>query len=278
LSPAAFPGALFFLENVYVCADDAPAGNALNNVSHRRAMVQTTSYDFSPTGVFQPQAPAITAWRANGFGVGVPDPRVEDLIIDVPSEGRFHTACKVTDLGDGRFLYDYAVFNLNSDRSGSSLTVPIAPGTVVTNAGFHAPPYHSDEVYDNADWTITITPVAVTWNSPQTWTENPDSNALRWGTMYNFWFEADQPPATGNVTLGLFKPHTPQSVAWLARIPGGPPGRPGDLDGDGDIDLSDLAILLSDFGCQSPPCPGDVDADGDTDLSDLTVLLANYGR
>jgi hypothetical protein len=51
----------------------------------------------------------------------------------------------------------------------------------------------------------------------------------------------------------------------------------GDFDGDGDVDLSDLAFLLSDYGCAGGDCPGDIDGDGDTDLADLAILLANYG-
>ncbi len=51
---------------------------------------------------------------------------------------------------------------------------------------------------------------------------------------------------------------------------------PGDLDGNGDVDLDDLAVLLGDFGCASG-CAADVDGDGDTDLSDLALLLANFG-
>ncbi|RMF85688.1 MAG: hypothetical protein D6744_01040 [Planctomycetota bacterium] len=50
----------------------------------------------------------------------------------------------------------------------------------------------------------------------------------------------------------------------------------GDVDGDNDVDLTDLALLLSDFDCTGG-CVGDVDGDGDTDLSDLAVLLANFG-
>ena len=53
---------------------------------------------------------------------------------------------------------------------------------------------------------------------------------------------------------------------------------PGDLDGDGDVDLADLAALLSDYGCTGGGCPGDLDGDGDTDLADLATLLGNYGQ
>ena len=55
---------------------------------------------------------------------------------------------------------------------------------------------------------------------------------------------------------------------------------PGDLDGDGDTDHSDLGILLADWGCvgsEPEDCPGDLDGDFDTDHSDLGILLADWG-
>ena len=53
---------------------------------------------------------------------------------------------------------------------------------------------------------------------------------------------------------------------------------PGDINGDGIVDLADLAILLSNFG-SSPATPGDgdIDNDGDVDLADLAVLLSRFG-
>ncbi len=55
----------------------------------------------------------------------------------------------------------------------------------------------------------------------------------------------------------------------------------GDVDGDGDVDLNDLALLLAAYGT----CTGDANfnpnadfgGDGCVDLADLSVLLANYG-
>jgi hypothetical protein len=51
---------------------------------------------------------------------------------------------------------------------------------------------------------------------------------------------------------------------------------PGDLDGDGDTDQSDLGILLADWGCTSD-CVGDLNGDDDTDQADLGILLADWG-
>ncbi|MFO0838134.1 MAG: hypothetical protein U1D55_06365 [Phycisphaerae bacterium] len=50
---------------------------------------------------------------------------------------------------------------------------------------------------------------------------------------------------------------------------------PGDLDHDGDVDSSDLGILLAAW--RLTPA-GDLDGDGDTDEADLGILLANWGR
>lgn len=54
---------------------------------------------------------------------------------------------------------------------------------------------------------------------------------------------------------------------------------PGDLEPDGDVDLTDLATLLGHFGTLSggTAADGDMDGDGDVDLGDLTVLLSHFG-
>ncbi|RMF77929.1 MAG: hypothetical protein D6744_10715, partial [Planctomycetota bacterium] len=51
-----------------------------------------------------------------------------------------------------------------------------------------------------------------------------------------------------------------------------------DLDGSGEVDLTDLAVLLAHFG--ETPAPrenGDIDGDNEVSLADLALLLAHFG-
>jgi hypothetical protein len=56
-----------------------------------------------------------------------------------------------------------------------------------------------------------------------------------------------------------------------------PPQCPADLDDDGDVGASDLAILLGAWGPCSGTCPADLDDDGDVGASDLAILLGAWG-
>jgi hypothetical protein len=208
VDPNGNPGALYFVEGQYVTADDAVAGNGLNNVSYRQVTVNA-SLDLLLQGTTQEATPAIAAWSAN-------DPAVSLATAGVPGEGRFTVAFKTVDNGNGTWRYEVAIHNLNSDRSAQSLTVPIPPGTVVTNVGFHDVAYHSGEPYDGTDWPATVDTTAgfVRWSTTD-YATNPNANALRFGTMYNFWFDASAPPRPVTATVGLFKPGTPVSLDVL---------------------------------------------------------------
>ncbi len=54
---------------------------------------------------------------------------------------------------------------------------------------------------------------------------------------------------------------------------------PGDLDGDAEITLTDLSILLTNFGTEGGAYPADGDSDGNgaVDLIDLSQLLSEFG-
>jgi endo-alpha-N-acetylgalactosaminidase len=59
-------------------------------------------------------------------------------------------------------------------------------------------------------------------------------------------------------------------------------GIDGDVNGDGRVDLIDLAIVLASYGkCRGEPgYDGRADLDGDNciGLGDLAIVLANFGR
>lgn len=52
---------------------------------------------------------------------------------------------------------------------------------------------------------------------------------------------------------------------------------PGDTNGDGQVDITDVGNVLSDFGLTGPGLPGDVDGDNDVDVADLGTVLAAFG-
>jgi hypothetical protein len=129
------------------------------------------------------------------------DPAVQITNVDVANDGRFIIARRVTALGGGVWHYELAVHNLNSDRSGRGFTVDFPVGTAISNAGFHDVNYHSGELWDGADWAITINGDSINWATPFVAT----GNALRWGTAYTFWCDATA-AAESNKTIELFKP------------------------------------------------------------------------
>lgn len=223
LSPVNFPNALYFAEGVYVCSEETLA-TSMNNATYRRHTVANTggspTYNWTGVGTGQVGKGAIYAWKDHGLGANTSDPNVHIKEVDVPGEGRFVVAGKASSLGNGTWQYEYAVFNLNSHRSGGSFSIALPANAVVTNVFFHAPPYHSGEPYSNTPWTSERTSQGITWSSPESFAQNQNSNALRWGTMYNFAFTSDAPPAgaLGEATLGIFRPGTPSSV----QMPGIP--------------------------------------------------------
>src|SRR5205823_423456 len=144
---------------------------------------------------------AIQAWADN-------DSSVTLTTVSLPESGlvtRYWVGGRASDNGNGTWHYEYAVFNLNSNRAVGSFTVPVAPGVAVSNFGFHAPFYHSGEPYSNDIWSSIRTGSAASFSTTD-YASDPDANAIRWGTLYNFRFDASSAPTTGALTLGLFIP------------------------------------------------------------------------
>ena len=104
---------------------------------------------------------------------------------------------------------------------------------VLTGVKFHDVDYHSGEPYDGTDWTATRYIDKVAWKT-QTFGENVNANALRWGTLYNFRFNASTPPRIVNGTISLFKPGTPANVSVSLQAPSPPNASGGGTGGGGD--------------------------------------------
>ena len=271
LNPALNAGATYFAEGHYIHPQDAAYGTDDNNASYRGFTVGALSsgaYTLTLTGSTIQQKAAIEAWRAADAGVQLE-------YADVAGDGRFIVGCKATQNANGTWRYEYAVHNLNSDRSGRSFTVPIPAGVTVTNAGFKDIDYHSGDPYSGTDWTIAVNSGNVTWTGG-THSVSPNGNALRFATLYNFWFDATSGPSDQRGAIGLFKPGAagaPNSVEVALKAPA-PTGNPADLNGDGAVTGADLGLLLSNWGNAGQ---GDLNGDGSVNGADLGLLLSAWG-
>lgn len=67
------------------------------------------------------------------------------------------------------------------------------------------------------------------------------------------------------------------SASGVLTVNAAPDDCPEDLDGDGVVGLSDLSILLTNFGLPGGPADGDITGDGVIDLADLSALLTAFG-
>ena len=126
--------------------------------------------------------PAIMAWTGAIANLINPDPENDGLGL---------LGYKVTNPSAGVWHYRYAVYNANIDRAIQSFSVPLGSGVNVSNIGFHAPPQHPGFAHDGTrgdaglavpPWTPTQTANSLTWTT-ETFVQNPNANAIRWGTL-----------------------------------------------------------------------------------------------
>jgi hypothetical protein len=223
LNPTLNNGATYFAETQYVtpheyawCQTHPGECNMYNNASYRQFSVSggPTNYTFSAVGNTVRMKAAISAWGMAGATVNEVEP-------DPGKDGIWVMGYHVTNPSKGVWHYEYALYNQNLDRAIQSFSVPLQPGVNISNIGFHAPPQHpgwandgtqGDGGYSSAPWNVTQTADSITWNA-ETFAQNQNANAIRWGTLYNFRFDADQPPEKANAMVGYFKTGSPTTVA-----------------------------------------------------------------
>jgi hypothetical protein len=226
LDPSLNPGATYFAEAQYVtpheyswCQSHPGECNMYNNASYREFTVHggPTNFTFSGVGSTVRMQPAIMAWTGATVSQAEPDPGNDGIVF---------VGYKVTGPNAGLWHYEYAIYNQNLDRGIQSFEVifPLFPPFLLTDIEFHAPPQEpgwpndgtfNNQGYSSTPWTVTQAPNSITWNC-ETFAQNQNANAIRWGTLYNFRFDSSAPPELSTANIGFFKTGSPISVEILA--------------------------------------------------------------
>ncbi|MBK7874930.1 MAG: hypothetical protein IPJ77_04135 [Planctomycetes bacterium] len=259
----------FFGQAIYVAPDDAAANNNDDNSSWRElsASVASGAWTFGTIGATQRRQAALDAWK-------VAEPAVTTRAIDVPEgtsapydgTARVILGWRVTDLGGGTWRYEYALENVNSDRAMQAVSVPLGAGVTVSNAGFHDVDYLAGDGLSGVnqagtDWATTVTASSIAW-STQTFAQNGNANALRWGTTYNYRFDANVAPVSGSVTLTQFKVANAVAVTGV-DVPGVATAPPGLVFCSGDGTVPGLALCpCANTGASGRGCANSANALG----------------
>jgi hypothetical protein len=225
------PGATYFAEANYIvphegtwCQSHPSECNMYNNASYEQYTVTGINqpFSFSPVGSTVREQPAIMAWTGATVNQIEPDPG---------NDGIWFMGYKVTNPTAGVWHYEYALYNQNLDRAIQSFSVPLGPGVNISNIGFNAPPQHpgwahdgtqGDAGYSSTPWDVTQGASSITW-STETFATNQNANAIRFSTLYNFRFDADQPPQAAGAPIGFFKTGSPITVEIQAPAGGATP-------------------------------------------------------
>ncbi len=188
------PGAQYYLDSWYIVRDDV---NILNTMGWRRVTpVGGTTWTFGLPSSFGTGA-VIDQW----VNPAAPGPNAQSVLVGM-RRGKLKVAVRATDLGGGQWHYEYAVMNLDFDPLVRSFSVPLPPGLVPTNIGFHDA--DQDAV---TDWSANVSGGWISWTAPSV------AACQDYGTLVNFRFNVNAGPSGANgaiVRLGLADVHARQ--------------------------------------------------------------------
>ena len=182
-SELATPGAQYFFESWYVVRDDV---NIFNTMAWRSITpaFSGTSWTFGPLGP-QSQGPAIDAW----VNPASPGANADTRRID-SGQGEVTLAVRATDVGGGRWRYEYALMNHDLDAMVGSLSIPLPAGVTVTNVSFH-----DVDRNPRTDWVAKVSSGdSIIWHAPPS-VLTPLAFGQDWGLLYNFGFEVNAAPS-----------------------------------------------------------------------------------
>jgi hypothetical protein len=179
------PGASYFFDAWYIARDDT---NIFNTISWRPVTPSCSGSNctFSLGGMTL--GPVVDQW----INPSNPGPNAQSVAVNTVL-GRVRVLAKAFDQGGGIWRYEYAIQNFDFDPRIRSITIPLGPGVVASNPGFHDPDQNAAN-----NWVPTISPGSITFTAPS------DAAAQDYGTLYNFRFTANAvPSAPSGTTLSL---------------------------------------------------------------------------
>ncbi|MEM7165463.1 MAG: hypothetical protein AAF581_08365 [Planctomycetota bacterium] len=270
LDPTLNVGAEYFVEVQYLHPDDAVAGNGLNNCSVRRATVQGAMPNLNLVGPTVLQEPAIRRWQAQVPGVVLSEGTVA-------GGGRVLLGVLTTDLGNGLWSYEYALYNQNADAA-TAFAVPGPASLQLSAVDYRAGQYHSGEPQDNVDWSFAQAAGELRWQVAA-----GSNSSLGWSNMANFRFVTNSvpSPATATVVVGSGAAAVTVQVATEAPAVSVPFLRRGDCNTDTSTNLADAIFLLGNLfpigvaNVLSCDDACDANDDGALNLADAIAILGS---
>lgn len=202
------------------------------------------------------------------------------------------TTQELTGLTNGT-AYEFRIHAINNDVA-NNLPAYYSPYTSAVTATPQAPASGTLGAVTNIQATAGNGQVVLTWNT----VANANNYTVRWGTggSYTTYSNDLGPnPTTNTYTVTGLTNGTTYNFSIAARDSSGTytngpysagvnatpqnttTTKPGDSDGDNDVDLTDLARLLTDYG-KTGTYSTDFNGNGQVDLTDLAILLSNYGK
>jgi hypothetical protein len=226
-------GVSFLFESWYVARDDI---NIYNSMATESVNPQFSGTQWSLAGATGYKlGPAIDRW------VDPLTPSATALNAELAViEGHAKVAVKVTDLGGGKWRYNYAVMNLDFARAPTSGAEPNL--RVLSNKGFDgfsvsvpagaqviSPVANVGDPNPNMSWRSLVSGGVLSWSTDMSipsWGSGgyPMPTALPtldWGSLYSFSFITNSGPVAGHATLHVAQAGTPASFDVATLVPSG---------------------------------------------------------
>ena len=290
LDPALHPDARYFIEVIGLNFEDDSAGSDINNVSFREVSITERmdgGFDLEAIGSTYVGQPVVAAL-----------PNIDSKFtveqISHPGDGTYYLATYVENRNNGRWDYQYALYNFDSAQGAAAFEIPLGSNLIISAETFSDVGYHSGDGnmpgtdFDGTDWSLEFSPVAMKWETSDALVD-PNANALRWATLYSFGFSANAGPTP---ILANIRSYSTPSVVLTLKAFGPGSAQPGACCfGDGscteelELQCSQTAGVFAGVGvsCVDAVCPANSDSrltlevasecPGDSNLSDPGDLV-----